>query len=271
MTRLAQFKKTLDARFLDASVTDPADNWFMLVDAAQYPHNDAMDWGREAQYGRWGNLLLANPEGQEPDLTAWLVPLAGDSHGLDLPGWVDLDLPKKKLGMLRLYDGCALQHMFGILDEDQCDTLSAPARHWLYCDRAGDLQMKSREPAGALASFPLELTEEQVTLLKRATHVDRIILDLKVAEWLPHDADAFDAYELVSERVKIAQRYNIPELSRQFEFVATTLRWSPEWLASNELTSRLREVSSTGNSIVDALAELPQLMQAETHRSTKGI
>jgi len=184
---------------------------------------------------------------------------------------VDAHLPKKKLGMLRLYDGCALQHMFGILDEDQCDTLSAPARHWLYCDRAGDLQMKSREPAGALASFPLELTEEQVTLLKRATHVDRIILDLKVAEWLPHDADAFDAYELVSERVKIAQRYNIPELSRQFEFVATTLRWSPEWLASNELTSRLREVSSTGNSIVDALAELPQLMQAETHRSTKGI
>src|SRR5262249_32672570 len=154
-------------------------------------------------------------------------------------------LPKKKMGTLRFYDGCALQHMHGILDQDQWNTLSAPVRQWFYCDREGVLQARSGEPAATLASFPLELTEEQVDRLKRATHIDRIILDLKVAEWMPHDIDAFEAYGLVSERVSVAARYNICDLPRQFEFVAMTLQWSTEWLTSNELASCLRNVSST--------------------------
>jgi hypothetical protein len=299
MKRLAQFRSTLNEHFVEASTSHPTDNWFMLVDAAQYPHNDSIDWGREAQYGRWGNLLLANPEGQEPDLTAWLVPVSGASHGLDLPGWVDLEarpfattwiqspytlyqltyhwqrlvdvyLPKKKLGMLRFHDGCALQHLMGVLDADQWDSLSAPVRHWIYCDREGTVQAKSREPAPALASFPLELDEEQLALLKRATHVDRIILDLKVAEWIAPDIDVFEAQALVSPRVRIAEQCDIFDLQRQFEVVATTLEWDAECLASSELTSRLQAASSSGDSIVDVLSGLAPLAKPENNPATKG-
>jgi hypothetical protein len=105
---------------------------------------------------------------------------------------VDAHLPAKKLGMLRFYDGCALQHMVQVLDEDQWETLSAPVQCWIYCDRAGEIQTVQREPAAAPASFPLELTAGQVESLKSCTHVDRIILDLKVAEWLAPDTDAFE-------------------------------------------------------------------------------
>jgi hypothetical protein len=299
MSRLDRFRSQLGEQFLEASVRHPSDYWYVLVDAAQYPYTESLDWAKEAQYGHWGNLLLANPEGQEADLTAWLAPLSGGPEGIALPAWLDLEacpfattwiqspytlyqvtyhwqrlvdahLPNKKVGMLRFYDGCALQHMMQVLDEDQWNTLSAPVRRWIYCDRTGDLQTMQREPAAALASFPLELTAGQVDALKSATHVDRIILDLRVAEWLAPDADPFDAYAQISERVRIAKAHSICDLPRQFQLAATTLHWNQDWLRSDELDQRLSSIGAAEDAVIDALADLQEAFQNNEQQAQEG-
>jgi hypothetical protein len=287
MTAIIYSRDTLDACMRQAAAERPSDNWYLLADAAQFHHIDVSDWEREAQHGGWGNLLKANPEGGEADLTAWLVPLtplSDGAEGFDVPDWVDVDaypfatmwiqspytldqityhwqrlidvlLPNRKVGLLRFYDACALQHMLQVVDGEQWDVLSAPVRRWAFCDRTGHLEIKTREPSSVLAAFSLELSLEQFEALKRLTHADRIILDMKAAGWLALDADQFTTFERVDRCVKVAEAHGMTDLPRQFELTAATLSWPREAIDSDALAHVLRNCAASGDSPLKMIEE----------------
>jgi len=284
MTWLSSFCSAFRARVEQGRIEHPSDHWYLLVDAAQLPHSETFDWAREAQRGRWGNLLLANPEGKEADLTAWLVPLSLDPTENAVPEWLDVEaypfagtwiqspyslyqigyhwrvlvdvhLPDKKMGVLRFYDACALQHLSHVLDGEQWKTLTAPVRRWIFCDRTGQLQCKERDPAPALASYPLELSEEQFQALQARTHADRIILNMKAEGWLTASGDPFAIFERVSEVIQVAELYGIYELRRQYEFAVAALPWPREMLHSDELGGLLRSAAQGGDSLAKNLPD----------------
>jgi len=285
MTRLTPFCSALRARIEQDTIEHPSDKWYLLVDAAQLPYSETLDWARQAERGRWENLLLANPEGKEADLTAWLVPLPPDPAENAIPKWLDVDaypfagtwiqspyslyqigyhwrvlvdvhLPDKKTGVLRFYDACALQHLSHVLDGEQWETLTAPVRRWFFCDRTGQLQCEERSPASALASYSLELSPEQLQALQARTHADRIILNMKVEEWLPLDADPFGTFQRMFEVVRVAESHGVYDLRRQYEFAIATLPWPREMLYSDELGSLLRSAEYTCDSLLETLPEL---------------
>lgn len=243
----------------------PSANWFATLDAAQIAHDAGVDW---AEYGArydWKNLLYGTVEGEEPDLTCWLLPLTEETLKLTAElvkaspfsctwlqsSWEIGDiatlwqqtsnprLPNGQHALLRFYDPCVLLALRTVLTTNQWQTLSAPTVQWLYMGRDGLLASLSSPNKTVRRYGQLTLTADQLKQLQELGRADKLILQMQVNDHLPYPLDHFAAHKHVATALDLLNKHHIATIQDQYLFAALTLDWPLAHFASAPLDQAL--------------------------------
>lgn len=242
--------------------------WFATIDASQIPAIADIKWQTLSEQHQWGNLLAGSLEGEEPDLTCWLVPLNDEMLKLSLSltakypfsctwfnsAWsldkiskhwqkvTDAHLPEQKRGLLRFYDACVLQILPTILQSEQWHAVYAPCMSWLYINRTGNLSQLNTPTSIGKASSSIRISHEQLLQLEKANQADHVIAHLIAEEHLSLDSDPFKNYAKTSAAINALRQHGIEDTARCYAFCMTTIDWKIEDYQSEYLAQQLQQV-----------------------------
>jgi len=257
MTELQQLNLQLELQMqaLDEKIAQ----WFVTLDASQIPSSAGVEWKKLAKQHQWGNLLEGSIEGEEPDLTCWLIPLNAEMLSLTLrlakqhpfsctwlqSAWSlasiskhwqkisDAQLPNQKRGLLRFYDACVLQTLPILLNKDQWYAIYAPCTAWLHINRIGQLSLLSTPKSFAKPSLSFSLSDKQLAQLQMSNQTE---------EHLSKNSNPFESYAKVNAAITQLKQHNINDTGLQYAFCMTTLDWTVEDYQSPQLAEQLQLV-----------------------------
>jgi hypothetical protein len=266
MTELQQLNLQLELQMqaLDEKIAQ----WFVTLDASQIPSSAGVEWKKLAKQHQWGNLLEGSIEGEEPDLTCWLIPLNAEMLSLTLrlakqhpfsctwlqSAWSlasiskhwqkisDAQLPNQKRGLLRFYDACVLQTLPILLNKDQWYAIYAPCTAWLHINRIGQLSLLSTPKSFAKPSLSFSLSDKQLAQLQMSNQTDHVIAHLIAEEHLSKNSNPFESYAKVNAAITQLKQHNINDTGLQYAFCMTTLDWTVEDYQSPQLAEQLQLV-----------------------------
>ena len=276
-------QSSLQTSITRLSTPETAHQWYATVDASQIPSTADIDWKNMARLGQWGNLLQGTPEGEELDLTCWLLPLTNDAIAWttalasEYPycctwlqsawtlaritrHWQKISnalLPNGSHALLRFYDPCVLLSLQQVLTSSQWQGIHAPCNSWLYINRTGTLAELLCDKTSSSQASQIRLNQEQLTALKNTNREDTIATNLIAQEHLAQDSNPFDNYQRIHAALNVLKQYGISDHDQQYQFCAQTLDWPLTHYQAPALIAQLQLLQQGKIDIDTVVAQYP--------------
>lgn len=259
------------------SALDQGQHWYATLDASQIPASQQATW--ESQRATWRNLLEGTPEGDQVDLTAWLLPLTQSNleftlnlsatypHALT---WLssewsineiaaywgalsDISLPHGRTGLCRFYDPCVLIQLEAVLSKPQWQRLLAPITQWMYYDPFGHIKNLKSAPSQLKSKPTLSLNQQQLDLLKQSNRPHWLLAQLMANEYVPFERNNFALFARVHNSVQLLQQCGLNAAEQQYIFCALTMDWSPTTSSSPRLAEHLSLAAKGKVDLIEAI------------------
>jgi Domain of unknown function (DUF4123) len=249
--------------------------WFALLDASQIPLKEQAVWAEFVS--DWRNLLDDSPEGEHPDLTAWLFNASDKTLDLTLQLSIDyphsitwfysdwpmsqihsywralshIHLPERRRGLCRFYDACVLLQLKTVLTAHQWRAVTAPVQQWLYIHPDGTLRCIDVAPSFAKDRGSITLIKSQLDQLEKTNRPHWLIAQLMANEYVDMSYANFALYQRVNRSVLMMEQAGLNKPDQQYIFCAMTLDWPDEQIFSEGTQSNLLSVKNKKIDLID--------------------